>query len=405
MLVYNDIFSSHIDTIAHEGRYREFLNLERSRQKVTHAKSCNNGNEVALWCSNDYLGMSSNHKVVEAAMKSLGKHGLGSGGTRNISGNNNAIVALERAIAELHEKERALVFTSGYVANDAALGALAKIMPNLVFFSDELNHASIIAGISNSKCEKHIYNHLDSAHLENLLRQVDIARPKIIVFESAYSMDGLFSPIEEICALAKKYNALTYIDEVHTVGLYGRCGAGLAESQNLAGKIDMIQGTLSKAYGAMGGYIAASNKIIDAIRLTAHGFIFTTSIPPLIASASLASIEHLKESDVERTLHKEVVTKVKSALNNANIHYLKNDSHIIPIIIGDPIKAKEASRILLEKYNIYIQHINFPTVPRGSERLRITPTPHHTDLMITELVQALVSTFRELEIDSNIQAA
>lgn len=396
---YKQIFTNHIEKIKEEGRYREFVALKRQTENFPRAilKAPDN-KEIVMWCINDYLGMSRHQTVMKAALDVLYEYGVGSGGTRNIGGNNSMVVELEEEIAGLHNKEAALVFTSGYVANDTTLATLAKMIPDLVFFSDEGNHASMIAGIRNSRAPKYVYRHLDARHLEELLRQVDLNTPKIIVFESAYSMDGLFSPTEEICRLAKKYNALTYIDEVHTVGLYGKGGAGIAESLGLAGKIDIIQGTLAKAYGTIGGYIAADRESIDAIRLTAPGFIFTTSLPPMIAAAARASIIHLKNSEAERIAHREVIQRVKSAFDAAKIDYLKNDSHIIPIIIGDPIKAKLAGEMLLEKYRIYIQHINFPTVPRGTERLRIIPTPGHTDAMIKDLTIALIKTFNSLNI-------
>jgi 5-aminolevulinate synthase len=278
-------------------------------------------------------------------------------------------------------------------------------MPDVVFFSDEANHASIIAGIRNSKAEKHIYRHLDADHLEQLLKAVDIKRPKVIVFESAYSMDGLISPIKEIIELAKKYNAMTFIDEVHTVGLYGKGGAGIANQMGFEKDIDIVQGTLGKAYGTIGGYITAKSTLVDAIRLSAPGFIFTTSLPPIIAAAAKASIVHLKNSDEERIKHQQVIARVKKLLESVGINYLKNNSHIVPIILGDPIKVKQASEILLKNHGIYVQHINFPTVPRGTERLRIIPTPNHTDQMIEDLVAALVSVFKELGIEYQAEAA
>lgn len=399
---YNNIFDHHITRIKQEGRYREFVPVQRQANNFPSAWYGNK--EIVMWCINDYLGMSKHPDVTKAALDAISKYGIGSGGTRNIGGNNSSIIELEKELAILHNKELALVFTSGYVANDTSLATLAKIMPNIVFFSDELNHASIISGICNSKAEKHIYRHIDVQHLEELLKTVDINRPKIIVFESAYSMDGLFSPIEKIVNLAKKYNALTFIDEVHTVGLYGKHGAGVADLQDCADKIDMIQGTLGKAYGTIGGYVAANRQIIDSIRLTAPGFIFTTSLPPVIASAATASIRHLKNSNMERETYQKVIAKVKKSFDKAKVNYLKNDSHIIPIIIGDPIKAKQASEMLLDKYNIYVQHINFPTVPRGTERLRIIPTPNHTDQMIHNLTTALVEIFSTLDISPSINS-
>ncbi|MDR0296462.1 MAG: 5-aminolevulinate synthase [Rickettsia sp.] len=399
---YNNIFDNHITRIKQEGRYREFVPVQRQADNFPSAWYGNK--EIVMWCINDYLGMSKHPDVTKAALEATAKYGIGSGGTRNIGGNNSCIIELEQELATLHNKESALVFTSGYVANDTTLATLAKIMPNIVFFSDELNHASIIYGICNSKAEKHIYRHVDVQHLEELLRKVDINRPKIIVFESAYSMDGLFSPIEKIVNLAKKYNALTFIDEVHTVGLYGRYGAGIAKLQGCADNINIIQGTLGKAYGVIGGYIAAVRQIIDSIRLTASGFIFTTSLPPIIASAATASIRHLKNSNIERETYQKVIVKVKKSFDKAKVNYFKNDSHIIPIIVGDPIKAKQASDMLLDNYNIYVQHINFPTVPRGTERLRIIPTPNHTDQMIQDLTKALVEILSILDISSSINS-
>ncbi len=402
MFHYNNIFDNHIDQIKKEGRYRDFVALQRQADNFPSAWC--NGKDIVMWCINDYLGMSKHPSVTKAALEAVSKYGIGSGGTRNIGGNNSCILQLEQELADLHQKDRALVFTSGYVANDTTLSTLAKIMPDLAFFSDELNHASIISGIRNSKAEKYIYRHLDTDHLEALLKEIDINRPKIIVFESAYSMDGLFSPIKTIIELAKKYNALTFIDEVHTVGLYGKRGAGIAEMQGCSKQIDIIQGTLGKAYGTIGGYIAARQQIIDSIRLSASGFIFTTSLPPVISAAATASIHHLKNSTIEREIYQKVVTKVKKSFDDAKVPYFKNESHIIPIIIGDPAKAKYISEVLLNKYNIYVQHINFPTVPRGTERLRIIPTPNHTDKMIEELTIALVEIFSTLAISQSINS-
>lgn len=405
MLDYKNIFTSHVDNIKQEGRYRKFAQVKRLSGKFPYAWHSEMNKEVVMWCINDYLGMSQHQAVLKAAFEALKLNGLGSGGTRNIGGNNDAIVELENEIADLHQKESALAFTSGYVANEAALSSLAKIMPDIVFFSDELNHASIIAGLRNSKAEKHIYRHVDSNHLEELLKTIDINRPKLIVFESAYSMDGLISPLPDICALAKKYNALTYIDEVHSVGLYGKGGAGIANMFGLDDEIDIIQGTFGKAYGTIGGYIAGNKTLIDAVRLTAPGFIFTTSLPPVITSAATASIRHLKNSELERLKHQEVICKLKQSFKDAGVKYFENESHIVPIIIGDPIKAKEASELLLNDYGVYIQHINFPTVARGTERLRITPTPAHTDEMIEDLTKALVEVLRKLQVEDSLQVA
>ncbi len=398
MFDYNSSFKNQIAQIRSEGRYREFIGLQRQAGDFPFALWGENKKKVVMWCINDYLGMSQNPKVIEAANKSLIENGVGSGGTRNIGGNNYAIVNLEAELADLHSKDSALVFTSGYVSNDAVLTTLAKILPDLVYLSDESNHASMIAGIKNSRAEKQVYRHLDTDHLEELLKNIDINRPKIIAFESAYSMDGLISPIAKICELAKKYNALTYLDEVHSVGLYGFRGAGIANMAGSEQDIDIIQGTLAKAYGVIGGYIAGSSEIVDAIRLTASGFIFTTSLPPAITEAARASIIHLKNSDEERLKHQKVVNKTKETLRDSGINIFENQSHIIPIIIGDPELTKEASKLLVDKHNIFVQHINFPTVKRGSERLRITPTPCHTETMIKELASALVSVFEELGI-------
>lgn len=398
MLNYHEIFTSHIDQIKSEGRYRDFVGVLRQAGNFPYATYVPNGKKIVMWCINDYLGMSQHKAVLDAAIEGLKGSGTGSGGTRNIGGNNGALLELEATLANLHDKEKALVFTSGYVANDSSLVALAKIMPDIAFFSDESNHSSIIAGINNSKKDKFIYAHNDVNHLRSLLAQVALDRPKVIVFESVYSMDGLKSPIKEICDLAKEFNALTYIDEVHTVGLYGKNGAGMAAREGLADQIDIIQGTLGKAFGVIGGYIAGNQALIDAVRLTAPGFIFTTSLPPSIAHAATASIKHLMNSDLERQNHQLRVQSLKKALSAAGISYINNDSHIVPIMIGDPVIAEQISKKLLLQYNIYVQHINFPTVPRGTERLRLTPTPCHTEAMIHDLVSALKEIFGELEV-------
>ncbi len=398
MFDYNLAFATELEQIKAEGRYRNFVGLKRRANNFPMAYWQPLQKEVVMWCINDYLGMSQHPVVVDAAIKSILDNGVGSGGTRNIGGNNLSILALEKELADLHQKDSALVFTSGYVSNDATLSALAKIMPDLMFFSDEYNHASMIAGIKNSKADKLIYKHIDADHLEELLESVDINRPKVIAFESTYSMDGLISPIKRICELAKKYNALTYIDEVHSVGLYGHRGAGIANMLGLENEIDIIQGTLAKAYGVIGGYITGPSQLVDAVRSVSSGFIFTTSLPPAISDAARASINYLKNSDEERMTHQTVVTKVKNSLKGNGIKYIENNSHIIPLIIGDPDLTRKASNILLEKHDVFVQHINFPTVPRGTERLRLTPTPAHTDAMIEQLSKALVSTFQDLKI-------
>jgi len=406
MFDYNFSFKSQIQQARSEGRYRDFIGLQRHAGNFPLASWGESKDEVTMWCINDYLGMSQNPKVIEAAQKALLANGVGSGGTRNIGGNNYAIVELEKELADLHNKDSALVFTSGYVSNDATLSTLAKILPDLVYLSDESNHASMISGIKNSNAEKQIYRHLDTDHLEELLKKIDINRPKIIAFESAYSMDGLISPIEKICELAEKYNALTYIDEVHSVGLYGNRGAGIANLLGLENKIDIIQGTLAKAYGVIGGYITGNHDLIDAIRLIASGFIFTTSLPPAITEAAKISIQHLKESNSERINHQNIVNKTKDSFRKAGINILENQSHIIPIIIGDPELTRRASRLLIEKHKIFVQHINFPTVKKGTERLRITPTPLHTEAMIRDLTNALIDVFEELRIKTKaVEAA
>lgn len=396
--MYDIIFKNHLDNIRLEGRYRDFVHITRLADDFPYAIDNRNGQKVLLWCINDYLGMSSNPQIIKASREALEKSGVGSGGTRNIGGNNSNIVELEQTVANLHNKERGLVFTSGYVANDASLSALAKIMPDIVFFSDESNHASIIAGIKSTKAEKHVYKHLDIGSLEDALKKYPIERPKLIVFESVYSMDGLFSPMHEIVELAQKYNALTYVDEVHSVGMYGNGGAGLSNEFGIDNKIDIIQGTFAKAYGTIGGYIVGKKELIDAIRHTASSFIFTTSLPPSIAAAANASVRYLQFSDKERIRHQDRVIALKKALDKAGIKYYKNYSHIVPIMINDPILVKKISQKLLDEYGIYVQHINYPTVPKGTERLRITITPFHNDEMIHHLVKSLGQVFEEMNL-------
>lgn len=402
---YDKFFADAIEKVKHEGRYRNFLNISREVGNFPYATNHNNGNKVVLWCSNDYLGMGQHPSVVNAMVETTKAMGTGSGGTRNISGNNSAVVELENELAGLHNKSKALVFTSGYVANDATLKTMAKIIPDLVVFSDSSNHASIIEGIRHSKLEKVIFKHNNMEDLEIKLQQYDVNRPKLIVFESVYSMTGDIAPIAEICELADKYRAITYLDEVHAVGMYGKQGGGIAEMQNLSDRITIIQGTLGKAFGAMGGYIASTHNIIDAIRSYASGFIFTTSLPPSLAKAATTSIKHLKSSTAERLKLHEQVAKTREKLMLKGIICAASKSHIIPIVIGDPVKCREASNLLLTKYNIFVQHINYPTVPKGSERLRITPTPMHTDAMIDELANAVADVFETLGIIQSEVAA
>ncbi len=386
---YQKLFQNTIDELTAQNRYREFLDISRVCGQFPTAVNNKNGKEITVWCSNDYLGLGQNKLAIESAAEALRSFGVGSGGTRNISGNNHPLIQLERKIADLHEKEAGLVFSSGYVANEATIASLAKIIPNLVIFSDQKNHASIISGIKNSGLKKHIFNHNNMDHLEELLKSYPKDTPKIIIFESVYSMDGHFGKVLEIAHLAKQYQALTYIDEVHGVGIYGKNGAGLCEELGLSDKIDIIQGTFAKAFGGVGGYITASSKIVDAIRSVASGFIFTTSMPPAIAAAIITNIEYIKKSPELRELHRQKVLQLKKKMADNDINILPNESHIVSVIIGDALKAKQISKKLLEEHNIYIQHINYPTVAVGSERLRIIITPLHTDKMIDDLILAL----------------
>lgn len=399
MLDYKAVFANAINDIKSEGRYRNFLDLSRYAGKYPIARDYKRNKDIEMWCINDYLGMSQHPAVIESIIQTTKFTGAGSGGTRNIGGNSHFIVVLEEEIANLHKRESALVFTSGYVANEATLSTLAKLLPGCIFFSDECNHASIIEGIRHNSCEKYIFAHNDADHLEKLISQVDVNRPKIIVFESAYSMDGLISPMKDICRIAKKYNALTYIDEVHTVGLYGNEGAGMVSQLGLEDEIDIIQGTLSKAFGTMGGYISASKHLIDAIRSNASGFIFTTSLPPAIAAAAKTSIQHLRSSSIERESHQKQVKYTRQLLKKNKINIIDGDTHIIPILIGDPVKAERASTMLLDDFGIYLQHINYPTVPCGTERLRVTPTPFHTTAMIQNFIKSLKYVLSSIDVE------
>ncbi|MBN8828411.1 MAG: 5-aminolevulinate synthase [Sphingobacteriia bacterium] len=396
---YDNYFKEAIEKVKQEGRYRNFLNISRINGRFPLAINKKNNKEITLWCSNDYLGMGQHSDVINAMMHTTEAMGTGAGGTRNISGTNSPIVDLEYEIASLHNKQSALVFTSGYVSNDATISTLSKIIPDLVIFSDQDNHASIIEGIRRSGAEKYVFKHNNVEHLEQLLKSVDIEKPKLIIFESLYSMTGDIVPLEKICNLADKYRAMTYMDEVHAVGMYGKHGGGIGEHLNLMNRVTIIQGTLGKAFGVMGGYIAANSNIIDAIRSYASGFIFTTALPPSLAAAALASIRYLKNSNKERELLHLTVNKVKSLLKKQNINIIENESHIIPIMIGNPVLCKEASTILLEEFNIFVQHINYPTVPKGTERLRITPTPFHTDQMIEQLMEGIIEVFTRLHIE------
>ena len=401
---YEKHFQDSIARLKNEGRYRVFNNLERKAGSFPMAKSHVTGRTVTIWCSNDYLGMGQHPKVISAMSEAIGRLGAGAGGTRNISGNHHAMVTLEETLAELHNKEAALVMTSGYVTNEAALSTLCSMLPNAIVFSDQYNHASMIHGIRNSKAERHIFRHNDVKHLEELLKAADPARPKVIAFESVYSMDGDIAPIKDICDLAEEYNAITYLDEVHAVGMYGRRGAGVAERENLMDRLTVIQGTLGKAYGVMGGYIAASQALVDMIRSYAPGFIFTTALPPALCAGANASIRHLMESSEERDKQKYKVQVAKDIMSKAGLPIMPSTSHIIPVLVADPVLCKQASDMLLSQFDIYVQPINFPTVPRGTERLRITPSPIHTHEMIMELTRALVWVFERLGIKPDMEA-
>ncbi len=393
---FEKYFIKAIEDLKNENRYREFVDIARICGEFPFAVNQKNGKKIVVWCSNDYLGMGQNLQAISQAKKALEDYGIGSGGTRNISGNNSPILDLEKTVANLHKKQNGLVFSSGYVANDGAIQALVKIIPDLIIFSDAKNHASIIAGVKNSGAKKHVFRHNDLNHLEELLKNYDLSQPKLIIFESVYSMDGDFGKIAEIVAIAKKYQALTYIDEVHAVGLYGETGAGLTEQLAMQNHIDIIQGTFAKGFGSVGGYITSSQIIIDAIRSYASPFIFSTSMPPSIAVACKVNIEHLIKSKIEREKLFANVAEVKKRLLENKINIFENNSHIISVRIGDAKKAKIISQKLLENFDIYVQHINYPTVAKGDERLRITPSTLHNQKMIDDLILALTQIIKEV---------
>ncbi|MCC6597697.1 MAG: 5-aminolevulinate synthase [Alphaproteobacteria bacterium] len=391
---YNQHFQSCIEGIKKEGRYRTFANMERIAgrfPKALYRAPGQEAKEITIWCSNDYLGMGQHPVVIRAAQEALERCGAGAGGTRNISGTTRYHVELEESLADLHGKDSGLVFSSGYVANEGALSTLGKLLPECVIFSDALNHASMIHGIREAGVEKHIFRHNDVEHLETLLKSVDIRRPKIIAFESVYSMEGDFGRIAEICDLAERYNALTYLDEVHGVGLYGPRGGGVAEAQGQMHRVDIIEGTFGKAYGSLGGFITGPRAIVDAVRSFSSVFIFTTSLPPSILAASLAAVEHLKVSDVEREKMRKNVSLFKDLLSRADLPFLKGESHIVPLIVGEPNCCREVSEILMRLHDIYVQPINYPTVPKGTERLRLTATAAHSSGDVRNMADVLVN--------------
>ena len=389
---YEQKLDAALENLHLEGRYRTFIEIERARGNFPNARWISKDNSersVTVWCGNDYLGMGQSDIVLEAMQEALSSAGAGSGGTRNISGTTVHHKKLEYELASLHDKEACLLFTSAYVANDSSLSTLTKLLPNLIIYSDELNHASMIEGIRRNGGERRVFRHNDVEHLRKLLEADDPKAPKLIAFESIYSMDGDFAPIEMICDLAEEFAALTYIDEVHAVGMYGKTGGGVAERDNLLSRIDIINGTLAKAFGVMGGYIASSEKLCDALRSYAPGFIFTTSLPPAIAAGAAASVEHLKTNQILRQQHQLQAKILKARLRAVGLPIIDHGSHIIPVVVGDPIHTKKLSDMLLSDFDIYVQPINYPTVPRGTERLRFTPSPVHGPKQIDHLVASM----------------
>lgn len=397
---YNVFFAQALARLRQEQRYRVFADLERLAGRFPHAlwHSAEGLREVVIWCSNDYLGMAQHPKVIGAMVETASRMGTGAGGTRNIAGTNHPLVELEHELADLHRKDAALVFTSGYVSNETGIATIGKLLPGCLLLSDALNHNSMIEGVRRSGCERQIWRHNDTSHLEELLRAAPARRPKLVVFESLYSMDGDVAPINRICDLAERYGAMTYLDEVHAVGMYGSRGAGIAERDGTMHRINVIEGTLAKAFGCLGGYIAASAEIVDAVRSFAPGFIFTTALPPAICAAATAAIRHLKSSQSERQRQQIIAAHTKSVLIAAGLPVMPSETHIVPLLVGDPEKCKMAGDLLLSEHSIYIQPINYPTVPRGMERLRITPSPYHDDCLVDALADALVAVWQRLNL-------
>jgi len=395
---YDAYFVDALARLRQERRYRVFADLERIAGRFPHAvwHSPAGPRDVVIWCSNDYLGMGQHPKVIGAMVETATRMGTGAGGTRNISGTNHPLVELERELADLHRKPAALVFTSGYVSNETGISTMAQLMPGCLILSDAYNHNSMIAGVRLSACDKRIFRHNDMGHLEELLRAADPARPKLIVFEGLYSMDGDVAPVKAICDLAERYGAMTYCDEVHAVGMYGLRGGGICEREGVMHRVDVIEGTLAKAFGCLGGYIAGSAALIDAVRSYAHGFIFTTALPPAVCAAATAAIRHLKTSQWERDRQQDRAARVKAVLLAAGLPVMPSDTHIVPVFVGDPEKCKAACDLLLEEHGVYIQPINYPTVPKGTERLRITPNPYHDDTLIDALAGALVDVWERM---------
>ena len=398
---YEKVFQDAVGQVKDEGRYRVFARLERHAGNFPHATRHHEDgstSQVVVWCSNDYLGQAQNKDVLAALTEAAERMGVGSGGTRNIAGTTYLHAELEKELADLHGKQAALLFTSGYVSNDAAISTIARLMPDCIILSDELNHASMIAGIRHSGCAKKIYRHLDTEHLEDILKALPKAQPKLIAFESVYSMDGDISPLERICDLADKYGAMTYLDEVHAVGLYGERGGGVSERDGVSERLTVIEGTLAKAFGLMGGYIAGSTALVDAVRCAAPGFIFTTTLPPPLVAGAIASIRHVRATNELRVRHQERAARLKTLLGEAGLPVMPSNTHIVPVMVGDPVRCKQATDMLLDEYGIYIQPINYPTVPRGTERLRITPSPFHDDKVMGELVSALKDVWMRLQL-------